>query len=360
MHRMLSRSLALALVLILGFAVVYALWEPARRSPLPAHAYDHNAVWARYQWFSGVRGHFDRMTSPYAGGAPQVETSEIDTFAAILRENRIHDVYIFTGSLNRDGRYPLWPLEDARAPKVLPKTFALLRERVPGIRLLAWVGGVHAGFRRGQMDLRQHDVRAATAELCARLTTEAGFDGVHLNIEPTRNNDDAYVELLADVRARLPRGKVLSVAAPRVFSRVPPFRPFRNHFWDLAYTARVAARVDQLAFMTYDTFMPFPKIHRAFLRYETKAIVRAVRMGNPHAEVLLGVPTYDDHNISHVRNVETISNTLRGIRAGLNDLRNDATPFSGVAIYASWTTDADEWSIYRALWLGQGDGVAGR
>jgi hypothetical protein len=355
MHRTLLRSFALALAVVLAIAVTYALWKPAPMPDPPARAPDRNAVWARYQWFSGVHGRFDRATSPYSADAPGVTDSEIDAFAAILRENHIHDVYIFTGSLDRDGRYPLWPIEDPRAPHAFPKIFARLRERVPGIRLLAWVGGVHTGFRRGLVDLRQPDARAAAAALCARLTTEAGFDGVHLNIEPTRNDDDTYVELLAEVRSRLPKGKVLSVAGARaVLPRVPPLRPFRNHFWDPAYAARVAARVDQLAFMTYDSFMPFPKIHRAYLRYETKAIVRAVRMGNPQAELLLGVPTYDEHNLSHVRHVETIDNTLRGIRAGLGDLGGDATPFSGVAVYASWTTDAREWSSYRSLWLGQG------
>jgi hypothetical protein len=105
--------------------------------------------------------------------------------------------------------------------------------------------------------------------------------------------------------------------------------------------------------MTYDTFMPFRKLHLGFLRYETKTTVRAVRMGNPNAEVLLGVPTYDDYNISHVRDVETIDNTLVGIRAGLVDLGVDSRPFAGIAIYANWTTDAEEWSLYRSLWLGE-------
>jgi hypothetical protein len=120
----------------------------------------------------------------------------------------------------------------------------------------------------------------------------------------------------------------------------------------------VAARVDQIAFMTYDTFMPFPKLHRAYIRGQTRALVRAVRMGNPRAEVLLGVPSYDDHNISHVRHVETVDNTLRGIRAGLGDLEEGTAPFAGVAIYASWTTDAEEWRSYRALWLGDRKAIA--
>ena len=358
MHRTLLRSIALALALVLALAAIYGVWEPAPAPGPPAHVYAGNAVWARYQWFSGVPGPFHRTASPYRLGRAPLPASEIEAFADRLRENRIRNVFIFTGSLDPEGRYPLWPLDDAHAPFPPAATFARLRARAPGLRILAWVGGVHAGYKRGQMDLDRPAVRANAARLCARLVQEAGFDGVHLNIEPTRNDDDEYIALLATVRRAIPPGAILSVAGPELLPVVPPIRPFGSHFWDPAYAARVAARVDQIACMTYDTFMPFPKLHRAYIRSQTRALVRAARMGNPRTEVLLGVPSYDEHNISHVRHVETLDNTLRGIRAGLGDLKEGTAPFAGVAIYASWTTDEGEWRAYRALWLGDRAEVA--
>lgn len=359
MHRTLLRSLALALAAVLALAALYGFWEPAPLQGSPARVFTGNAIWARYQWFSGVPGPFHRTLSPYHVGSTPVPPREIDALADRLRENRIHDIYVFTGSLDPEGTYPLWPLEDPKAPFPPAATFARLRARAPGLRVLAWVGGVHAGFKRGQMDLARASVRENAARLCARLVREAGFDGVHLNIEPTRNDDDDYLRLLAVVRRGMPPGAILSVAGPELLPIVPPIRPFGSHFWDPAYTARVAARVDQIAYMTYDTFMPFPKLHRAYIRSQTRTLVRAARMGNPRAQVLLGVPTYDEHNISHVRHVETLDNTLRGIRAGLGDLDEGTAPFAGVAIYASWTTDEEEWRAYRALWLGDRAAIAG-
>lgn len=358
MHRTLLRSLALALIAVSALAAIYGLWEPAPTPGPPARIYAGNAIWARYQWFSGVPGPFHRTVPPYRPGRAPLPAREIEAFADRLRENRIRDVFIFTGSLDPEGRYPLWPLEDARAPFPPAATFAMLHARVPGLRILAWVGGVRAGYRRGQMDLARPSVRENAAALCARLVRQAGFDGVHLNIEPTRNDDDDYITLLATVRAALPRGTLLSVAAPDLLPVVPRIRPFAVHFWNPAYTARVAARVDQIAFMTYDTFMPFPKLHRVYIRSQTRTLVRAARMGNPRAEVLLGVPSYDEHTLSHMRHVETLDNTLRGIRAGLLDLNEGTEPFAGVAIYASWTTDEEEWRNYRNLWLGEPGAVA--
>ncbi len=358
MHRTLLRSIAIALAAVLALAGIYGLWEPGPIPGPPARVYTGNAIWARYQWFTGVPGAFDRALSPYRASPAHLSPEVFDAFADRLRENRIHDVYVFTGSLDPEGRYPLWPIEDPRAPFLPSTSFARLRARAPGLRVLAWVGGVHAGFKRGQMDLARPAVRENAARLCGRLVREAGFDGVHLNIEPPRNADADYLGLLAAVRAALPPKAVLSVAGPDLLPIVPALRPVGSHFWDPAFTARVAARVDQIAFMTYDTFMPFPKIHRAFIRSQTRTLVRAARMGNPRAAVLLGVPSYDDHNISHVRHVETLDNTLRGIRAGLGDLKEGTAPFSGVAIYASWTTDEDEWRDYRRLWLGDRGAVA--
>jgi hypothetical protein len=356
MHRTLVRSIVLSIFLCFAAASAYLLWDPAPLSPLPVipgAPRSANAVWARYHWFSGVEGVFDRKVSPYESGQQAVSGAEVEAFVERMRVNGIRDLFIFTGSLGPEGSYPLWPLEDPRAPGVADRPIARLRQLEPSLRPVAWVGGIHAGFRRGQVDLLKPRVRAGTALLCARLVTEGGFEGVHLNIEPARNDDDAYISLLDEVRDALPPGKVLSVAAPKIFPAVPPARAFTDHFWDAAFTARVAARVDQIAFMTYDTFMPLVKLHRAFLRFQTGAAVRAVRMGNPRAEVLLGVPTYDEYNVSHVQHVETLENTLRGIRAGLGDLGTNPSPFTGVAIYAAWTTSEEEWRSYGTLWLGR-------
>jgi hypothetical protein len=39
---------------------------------------------------------------------------------------------------------------------------------------------------------------------------------------------------------------------------------------------------------------------------------------------------------------------LKGVREGLTDADKS---FAGVAIFADYTTQADEWKVYRELWV---------
>jgi hypothetical protein len=65
--------------------------------------------------------------------------------------------------------------------------------------------------------------------------------------------------------------------------------------------------------------------------------------------VLVGVPTYDAAGIMHRAGVENPENALLGIVAGLRGLGAGGT-FEGVALYAEWTTDDEEWDTYDRLW----------
>ena len=47
----------------------------------PAHVYSGNAIWARYQWFTGVPGAFDRARSPYRASPPPLPPADLDAFA---------------------------------------------------------------------------------------------------------------------------------------------------------------------------------------------------------------------------------------------------------------------------------------
>jgi hypothetical protein len=66
----------------------------------------------------------------------------------------------------------------------------------------------------------------------------------------------------------------------------------------------------------------------------------------------MGVPTYDDEMPHHKLDIERIDVALRGVNEGLSRSSSPGA-FKGVALYASWTTDAQEWAAYDALWLGR-------
>ena len=51
----------------------------------------------------------------------------------------------------------------------------------------------------------------------------------------------------------------------------------------------------------------------------------------------------------HRAGVETPENSLLGVVAGLRGLGAGGT-FEGVAIYAEWTTDEQDWAVYERYW----------
>jgi hypothetical protein len=53
----------------------------------------------------------------------------------------------------------------------------------------------------------------------------------------------------------------------------------------------------------------------------------------------------------HRKDVETPENALAGVVAGLRGRTGGGT-FEGVALYAEWTTDPEEWEVYERFWRG--------
>ena len=117
--------------------------------------------------------------------------------------------------------------------------------------------------------------------------------------------------------------------------------------WSQADYRDAAARVDQLAVMTYNTALPWDWLYGSFVAFETRRIAEAV---DGKATVLIGVPTYEEPSRTFHPDAENMESALRGVRLALAGLPPDRL---GVAIYARWTTDDVEWATYRRLWRAQ-------
>jgi hypothetical protein len=65
----------------------------------------------------------------------------------------------------------------------------------------------------------------------------------------------------------------------------------------------------------------------------------------------VGIPTYKDTGLMHRKGVETPENALLGVVAGLRGRAVGGT-FEGVALYAEWTTDPEDWAVYERVWRG--------
>jgi hypothetical protein len=104
--------------------------------------------------------------------------------------------------------------------------------------------------------------------------------------------------------------------------------------------------------MAYDTGLNSAPAYEQLLARWTRQLALALPPPSEKGcEWLMGVSAYDDDTDYHRPDVETIGHSLNGIAAGL---RGIATPsnFRGVAIYASFTTDASKWAVYDRLWRG--------
>jgi hypothetical protein len=187
-----------------------------------------------------------------------------------------------------------------------------------------------------------------TNEVHSLLMAHPRFAGVHLNIEPLPSGDTNFLAFLEELRAALPQGKLLSIAA-----YPPPTRwhPYNDVHWAENYFREVARRCDQLAVMMYDAGQRVPKAYQRLMADWTEEVLA----WSEGKAVLLGVPTYEDAGVEyHYPTVENLTNALLGVHRGLS---RQALPtnYQGVAIYCDWETSEGEWAYFRKHFIRQAD-----
>jgi hypothetical protein len=205
------------------------------------------------------------------------------------------------------------------------RTVKHLRETLPGVRLLLWIGGrTDKGIDLDDAVFRRKFTRNAVRQL-----EECGFDGLHLNFEPLPSGDEGFLALLDEMRPAMPEGKTLSVAAI-----APPtwFRTGRRLCWSWDYYREVATRTDQLMVMSYDTAIPFPRLYQAALEAWVRGLER--ELNGTDCEVLMGVPCYGEPGWFHHPWAENREVAEAALFSAIGDGRGVV---KGVAYYAEWT-----------------------
>jgi hypothetical protein len=329
------RTLLLRLVTALAAAAaagaLYLAYAPAGDADPHPFNHDRNAVWLEHRWLERTQGE-----------------PEMEALFEKLRRRGIVYVYPHLIPFDAAGQLPSHSREQMRA------FLAVGRRVTPDLRVLPWIGGLRAGYRRqrsGTIQLADLAQRQRIVAECRGLVDE-GFDGIHLDVEPV---DDGNVELLAllrSLRTAIGPGHLLSVAVTRPAPVGLPRAP--NFAWSPGYYARVAAAADQIVIMAYDTAIPTAALYRRYVAWATSSVAGALRASGADARVLMGVPTYRDFGFMHRAGVETPENAILGIVAGLRGLGAGGT-FEGVALYAEWTTDDSDWSVYERVWRGRTD-----
>jgi hypothetical protein len=286
---------------------------------------DENGLWLRYTWYFGEKS-----------------AGEVSQLARQLRDRQMRYAYFHVRGITAKGRLK------CHYPRQAKELLNLLHHENPEVEAIGWI---YAGNRRGEgeVDLANDEVRKAMVQEALWLTNECGFDGVQWDYEICDDRDPHFLELMQETRKALPQGKLLSAAVPMWF---PP--PFSAYGWSENYFAQVAETCDQMAVMCYDSGFYLPRSYVWLVSQQVIRVTSAVSQGNPHCRVLFGIPTYGKGFISHNPHAENIEFALRGVREGLANPAAHSGVFAGVAPFADYTTQPNEWDVYRRLWLSVG------
>ncbi|SOB84961.1 glycosyl hydrolase family 18 protein [Streptomyces sp. 1331.2] len=296
--------------------------------PAEARTRGRDALWLGHAWVDGRKTETD-----VAGLVHQ------------LAGTGIRDLYVHTGPLEHDGTLP---------PAVHPRArwFAdTVHRELPGVRVQSWLGD-EVKPEKDAMDLEDAPTRdRVTAS--ARQVLDLGFDGVHFDMEPIRPGSAGWLALLDQVRpVTAARGAKLSVAAPQI-DPVPGLHTagilLTDHgkWWDGAYFAATARRVDQVAVMTYDTSMPTAPLYGGYVAQQTELALQATPAD---VDLLIGLPFYWDDKWGHWGDAETVPAAVRGVRLGLG--REDPRRANfGVALYVDFASTPGNWADYRSGWV---------
>ncbi|MFI9329205.1 hypothetical protein ACIGZJ_16860 [Kitasatospora sp. NPDC052868] len=287
-----------------------------------------DAVWLGHAWVDGRKGDAD-----------------ITALAARLAGTGIHDLYVHTGPLEHDGSLP-----EAVHPRARWFTDAVHRA-LPGIRVQSWLGD-EVKPEKDALDLEDAATRdRVTAS--ARSVLDLGFDGVHFDMEPIRPGSAGWLALLDQVRrVTSARGAPLSVAAPQI-DPLPGLHSagilLTDHgkWWDQAYFAETARRVDQIAVMTYDSSMPTASLYGGYNALQTELALEATPKD---VDLLMGLPFYWEDKWGHWGAAETVDAAIRGIRLGLGRQDLQRRNF-GVGLYVDFAATEENWADYRSGWV---------
>lgn len=318
---------ALSLAAVLGTGAALRA-EYAGNPAAAGRTRGHDALWLGHAWVDGRR-----------------TPADLAALRDRLHGTGIHDLYVHTGPLAHDGGL------DPRLYPAAGRFIADVHRTMPGVRVQAWLGDTvahdgAAGLRLDDPAVRDR-VRASAARILA-----AGFEGVHLDLEPVASGDTGYLRLLESVHVLTEdHGVPLSAAAPQI-DPLPGLHTLAGlsfshpKWWSERYFGQVARRCDQIAVMAYDTGMPTASLYGGYVARQTTLALQATPRST---DLIIGLPAYHTSNLGHHAYAETVTAAVRGARVSLAREDRGRRTF-GLALYVDFHATAGDWQAYRAGW----------
>ena len=322
--------LIMATSVLLALFVAYQIWAPGLDVTDGHHDRGRNGIWMQHGWLSGddwfIRNGKESEVSAFRN------IDRLHEQASFLRQQHIADVFPHVSPVNSQGILP--SVDHQQVERFL--------DAFHDFNVLPWTGGVIGKTVMPSDPNWRNNFIHSIIDFISRHPRIAG---IHINIEPWPSGDRALLSLIADIRHALPKTKRLSLAA------YPPptkWHPFPEVHWSRSYYRKLSRYTDQFVVMMYDTGLPLQKIYGDLIKGWTKEVLN----WSGGADVLLGVPVYDDAGVGYHRpSVESLENALRGIHAGLETYPVLPSNYQGVAIYSEWEMDSTEWKYWRQHFL---------
>jgi hypothetical protein len=303
-------------------AIAWWVWQPSPRS---SRKFDRglNGLWVGHQWYTGKR----------VRGGGLIGPGERQAFVNLIQRHHIKFVFVHAGPLEENGSI-------ADPPTAFGST---LRRDTPDIEWIPWLGGDTRKLHLGDPNWRANVVRTVIS------LRDSGFRGVHFDLEPVDDREPGYLELFDELRNALGKDFLLSHATRRAGPFGVAAGPMGKWFWSESFYRATMARTDQTVLMAYDTSLNVKKNYIAFVSHETGLLLDWACGAPPH-RVLIGIPSYEDVPRLSNPKVENIENAALGVRAALEAKPARQQCLDGVAVYAEWVTDEDEWAAYEKNW----------
>lgn len=287
-----------------------------------------DAIWLGHAWVDGRR-----------------KDADLAAFAERIKGTGIRDLYVHAGPLEHDGTLPA-----ARYPRAKWLIDAVHRT-MPGIRVQAWLGDILATEGPDGLHLEKAGSRAAVVT-SARQILDAGFDGVHFDLEPLLSDDAHYLSLLDDLQEADPvaDGAALGRRPPDRPAARPPLGERRGQRQREVVVAGVlrpggpARRPDRRHVVRHldAAGEPLRRIRRPADQPRPRSHPRVDRPAD-------GPPFFHEDDLGHHDNAETVDAAVRGTRLGLGRTDPGRQRF-GVALYVDFAAKEGDWAAYRAGW----------
>jgi hypothetical protein len=310
----------LILAAIVWIAVTW-LYQPVGSASFDTGA---NGLWIGHKWYTGRE---------VRTGDP-VPPEEMASLIQRLRAAHVRYVFVHVGPARAGG-----DTEDSAAP-----LFEQLRAAYPEGVFLAWLGA-----RLDRIALDQPAWRSNVASQNETLRTE-GFDGVHFNIEPLKDAEPGYLELLATVRSRMGDEWIISQATPPSTLLGLPLAGIGPSFWSAGFYRATMEIANQTVLMAYHANLRFGPLYVAFVRDQTRRLARWACAARDH-QLLIGIPAFQDAPNDPVSQAEDIRNASLGIRSALESFPKRPDCFGGASVYANWVTNDAEWADFQRHWV---------